>query len=380
MENFKLIYHNIESFNGGFSPFDIVIKDIIYQKDIKIVCPFINSDYFIDLVQRTTSWKLVTDVPKWMKSINVEERNKIFEFLLATRSIERIHFFKNIHAKVIIAEDKAYLGSANLTNNGMKELIEMGVLIIDPDKIKELDDWFNNLWENSDSLDENELRKYLESIQNHSPEENEVPNEYQLFCKSPRLNAKLSDNRKKWTEDEIEILRKIKNYFQKVSTDKRWLDDLFDLAKELIEFFGIDNEDPRFAITLTKEGAISLNINGRWVLRPEKNEGVGLIMPLEYTPDNYEKDNYRKAYDYDLDRRKQFFYRRGIQEARWIEYNRSQNLEFFNHIKNYWKQAVEEQLQRGKKSNRRKNHIPLLYDIIMDSSLRREFWIQYDRL
>ena len=38
----KLIYHVKESSAGGISPFDLTITEIVKNKDIYIVCPYIS--------------------------------------------------------------------------------------------------------------------------------------------------------------------------------------------------------------------------------------------------------------------------------------------------------------------------------------------------
>ena len=38
-------------------------------------------------------------------------------------------------------------------------------------------------------------------------------------------------------------------------------------------------------------------------------------MPLDYGPQNYDKDRFIRAYD---DGDEKYFYRNGVQEARWI--------------------------------------------------------------
>ena len=50
----KLIYHDKESSAGGISPFDRTITEIVENKNVCIVCPYISVGY----LSRLTHWRI----------------------------------------------------------------------------------------------------------------------------------------------------------------------------------------------------------------------------------------------------------------------------------------------------------------------------------
>ena len=127
MNEYKLIFHDKESSTGGVSPFDKAITEIVKNRDVSIVCPYIGIDYFDRITQLANSWRLVTDVEAWMSSHNTKTRQNIKNFIL--NNLSTIHHSKDIHAKVIVSDDKAFIGSSNFTNKGIRERVEMAVFI-----------------------------------------------------------------------------------------------------------------------------------------------------------------------------------------------------------------------------------------------------------
>jgi len=67
---------------------------------------------------------------------------------------------------------------------------------------------------------------------------------------------------------------------KKLAPNRKWINDYFDLAKDLIEFTGLKSNDPRLVMSITKRGRIPITINQRYVLNPEYNGKIGLIMSL----------------------------------------------------------------------------------------------------
>lgn len=153
----------------------------------------------------------------------------------------------------------------------------------------------------------------------------------------------------------------------KLTLDRNWINNYFDLAKELIEFAGLTSDDPRLVMSITKSGKIPITINQRYVLMPYYNGNVGLIMPLEYDSQNYDIDGV-------VFEDEDYFFTNKIREARWLEFERKNKIEFSERIRNYWKQAVLAELERGKKSGFKKFHEPVVYGAVMNLSYRNKLF------
>ncbi|MDD5617318.1 MAG: phospholipase D-like domain-containing protein [Candidatus Methanoperedens sp.] len=366
----KLIYHDKESSRGGTSPFDKAIIDLVKNKNICIICPYIGIDYFSGIIQLANTWHLVTDVGAWMRSHNQNARQDIKNFII--EHLSNIHHYPDIHAKVIITDNSAFIGSANLTEKGITGRVEMSVLIEEKEQIDEVQKWFWDLWNETKSVNSSDIEKYVSSIIS-LPSPDLYKPEYSLPSNAPAIKAKLSGI----GSENIQIDNIIKNDKEshkrlieaiRLTSNKEWINSYFDLAKELIEFTGLTNDDPRLVMSLRKDGRIPISINQRWVLKPLRpyNKGnVGLIMPLDYDSQNYDTDGV--VFDDEG-----YFFRNKIREARWLGFERKNKIEFSERIKNYWKQAVLAELKRGKGSGRREYHKPVVYEAIMNLSCRNK--------
>ena len=334
MHGYKLIYHEKESTKGGISPFDKAIIEIVRNRAVYIVCPYIGVNYFDRITRLANSWRLVTDVEAWISSQDRVARQNIKNVILNNSSA--IHHYKDIHAKVIVSDGKAFIGSSNFTKTGITERVEMGVFIEEKEQVVELQKWFCDLWTESESVNPQDLEQYVTSIP--TPEINKPKTS--LPSKAIPIKASLVD---------IESRNRLIDCIKKIAPDRAWIDDYFNLAKEIIEFTDLKSDDPRLVMSITRNGTIPRSINQRYILRHERGGGIGLIMPLDYGPQNYDKDGVIRAFD---EGDKKYFY----------------------NIKEYWKKAVLAELKRGKKSGYKKFHKPLIYEAIMNLSYRSKLF------
>ena len=115
---------------------------------------------------------------------------------LIKKNIIEIKLFEKarIHAKLYLNIDnpdskhgsigEAIVGSSNFTKAGMTENKELNVNITDKDDVKELDTWFNNLWNEADDFNEDFLRVIDKSpIGTKIKEKELLENEYIFFHK-----------------------------------------------------------------------------------------------------------------------------------------------------------------------------------------------------
>ena len=266
----KLIYHDKESTRGGTSPFDKAIIDLVKNKNICIICPYIGRDYFSGIIQLANIWHLVTDIGVWIRSHNQNTRQEIKNFIIEHPS--NIHHYKDIHAKVIINDNSAFIGSANLTEKGITGRVEMSVLIQEKEQVDEVQKWFWDLWNETESVNSSELEKYMSSIIS-LPSPDLYKPEYSLPSNALPIKATLAGI----GIENIQIDNIIKNDKEshkllieaiRLTSNREWINSYFDLAKELIEFTGLTNNDPRLVMSLRKDGRIPISINQRWILKP----------------------------------------------------------------------------------------------------------------
>ncbi len=371
MNRIQLIYHDKGSSTGGVSPFDKAITEIVRNRSVSVVCPYIGIDYFDRITRLANTWRLVTDVEEWIRSHNREARQSIKNFIL--RNLSALHHYKDIHAKVIVADDKAFIGSSNLTNKGITGRVEMGVLIEEKEQVDELQKWFSDLWAESESINPQDLEKYISSVKSSPAYDELKKSNSPIPSKSPSVKAScvdigtdVQDIIKRYRESHRRLIESIR----KIAPDREWINDYFDLAKEIIEFTGFKSDDPRLVMSITQNRALPITVGQRYILAPGYKWGsvsksktdftIGLILPLEYEPD-YEKDVVVFVDHFRTNKQN---------VARWVIFDRREKIEFSDSIKDYWKLAVMTELKRSKRSGFKKFHEPIVYETIMNISYR----------
>lgn len=151
----RLLYHTEEGYNQGESPFDRAIRETADSEEVWIVCPYIGPTYLKSILRDVAEWQIITDVVAWVGTFHGDSREEIKEFIEEHQ--DRIHHFRNIHAKVVLSDDSAVIGSANLTEKGVIRRTEMGVKFSEEEKIAELREWLTRLWSESSPVDLEEL-------------------------------------------------------------------------------------------------------------------------------------------------------------------------------------------------------------------------------
>ena len=90
----RLIYHTKKSSAGGISPFDKTITEIVENKNVCIICPYISIGYLGRITQLANTWQLVTDVEELVISHNIKNRQSIKNFIL--NNLSAIHHYSQI--------------------------------------------------------------------------------------------------------------------------------------------------------------------------------------------------------------------------------------------------------------------------------------------
>jgi phosphatidylserine/phosphatidylglycerophosphate/cardiolipin synthase-like enzyme len=108
----ELVYHDPAD-RTGVSPFDRIIREITEDMEVLIACPYVSSDYFQDITEKTDEWFLLTDVREWLSIHRQTNREAIQEFLIEHR--DYVRHVSDLHAKVVVGGDRALIGSANFT-------------------------------------------------------------------------------------------------------------------------------------------------------------------------------------------------------------------------------------------------------------------------
>lgn len=139
----RLIYHRLDA-PSATSPFDDAILEVARMGAVRIVSPYVGVAYLERIISVAGEWRLISDVEEWLSSLSVRARPKAWRFIC--ENLEHIHHCPAIHAKAVIGQSLAMIGSANLTNTGILGRTEIGILFDEPSMLLEIGAWFDGLW------------------------------------------------------------------------------------------------------------------------------------------------------------------------------------------------------------------------------------------
>jgi hypothetical protein len=185
----RLIYHSTAHF-GQISPFDDAVLQVARSGRVRIVSPYIGVSYLARIITLAPDWKLVSDLEEWLKSLSFRARPKAWGFI--REHLDQIHHCPAVHAKAVISESLAMMGSANLTNTGILGRIELGILLDDPAAIAELNLWFADLWAQTSPPAVDETSAFVQWLDDEATRVARPTRRLSLSSSANRIRAKLA--------------------------------------------------------------------------------------------------------------------------------------------------------------------------------------------
>lgn len=188
----RLIYHRINESSDKDSPFEATILAMAYSKTLKIACPYLSYERLNRILQDHTDWRLLTDVDALFRSLANADRLSFIRLFREKKT--RVRHNKDLHAKVVIGDQQALVGSANLTEMGLAKRAEMSVLMSDQGIVNELDAWFDGIWKRCKEFNDDDF-KAMEQFANETlPESSSkgIEKGKLPLDRGPRFSAKLS--------------------------------------------------------------------------------------------------------------------------------------------------------------------------------------------
>jgi phosphatidylserine/phosphatidylglycerophosphate/cardiolipin synthase-like enzyme len=160
----ELVYHRE---TDAASPFDACAIGIARGADLRIACPYLTLGYLRRLVGVSASWRLLTEIEEWLRSLGHRERTDACGFIAENES--RVRHLAGLHAKVLIGSRGALVGSANFTTSGIQRRTEMAVFVQDESSRQELVKWFDAEWERGSHVPGQRLNSFAQALPFHLP-------------------------------------------------------------------------------------------------------------------------------------------------------------------------------------------------------------------
>jgi len=380
----RLIYHD-PSDRNGVSPFDEVIRDITEDEDVLLTCPYIEPDYLREITEKTENWRLLTDVQAWLSIHARAKREEIHEFLIQNN--ESVRHVTDLHAKVIISDDCALIGSANFTRKGLTGRTEMSVVIDEQDQVDELKEWYERVWSIYQPPDTDKIEEYIHATSS-KPSPARTSSDVSLSSEVAQGTASLStteeDSRE--TEPEPESHTKLVQRASKAPSPE-WIDSYFDLLDDLISATGLSNDDPRLVVSLPQDGRIPVSINNRYVLVAMRRAGsagrgeyrdsytelveehteratVGFILGADAESEYIDRADYYFPF-YSFSDEKE------TDTPHYVEYIGAPNRMTSREFKRAWIKAACREIDRAEASPYKKYHEPVVYEAARNPEYRR---------
>lgn len=181
-----LLYHTE---GGRESPFDAAILRVASNGPVRIVSPYIGMAYLQRILAISPDWRLLSDVEEWLRSVSARERPKAWAFI--RDNLEQIHHVPALHAKAVISDHLAMMGSANLTQKGILGRTELGVLLEDPGLVAELCAWFDGLWSSTTPPLVDEASAFVQWLDEEAAQTPAKRQRFALSSDSRRVRARL---------------------------------------------------------------------------------------------------------------------------------------------------------------------------------------------
>lgn len=351
----ELLYQDFDG-NDGVSPFNDTLEELSNAESLAIASPYITLSILRKLIDSCESWRLITDVQEWIRTQSADQRDDTIEFIKEKR--ESIHDCRNLHAKVVVSDATAFIGSANLTNAGLSRNAEIGVRLDNESETEELQQWFEKLWSHTELADFSELKTYANEIESTT----DYPT-VSMTNTGPSINNSLPFSKPSSTpvedtqhEDLVEAVEH--------APSKEWIEACFDWVRKLIDFTGLGENDERIATTVPTSRKIAVNVNQRYVLTAYPDQAqIGLMLPgdsiavtdlSEYVSDF---GNFSTPSDTD---------------PYWFEFPTPLNEHITDTIGEDWKRAVRTEMNRAERSAHRSSHNPAVFRTAVDREYRKK--------
>lgn len=185
----KLLYHAVQRTNADCSPFDDAILNTARGAIVRIASPYIGLSYLERIIDAASDWTLISDIEAWLSSLSTRARPSAWSFM--REHIDKIHHCPGLHAKVVVGEQLAVFGSANLTFSGIQARTELGMLLTEPTQVLELASWFDGIWSTTASPFVDETNAFIEWLDEISDKSISQRQKFLLAPETQVVRAKL---------------------------------------------------------------------------------------------------------------------------------------------------------------------------------------------
>jgi hypothetical protein len=137
----------------------------------------------------------------------------------------------------------------------------------------------------------------------------------------------------------------------------KWINQYFDLLKNLLEDLGVESDDPRLAMTLTGK-SLPVNLGQWYILKPYADQQIGIIVP-----EWFEEETVKGEVVF-------YFTHNEEVDAKFITVDFPIGKLLPKILYKACIEACNDIRRRSKKSGFRKHHLTMLYDFTVEQDVR----------
>jgi hypothetical protein len=357
--------------DGGISNFTQALDEVVTEGPVAVAAPYLNPEYLAYLVENK-EWRLLTDFDECFRNMSIKERAQFQRLFMDNE--DKMRHYPLLHAKVVVGQRKAFIGSANITKHGLGKRQEVAVLLSDQGSVEELLVWFDGLWRRAEELSIEKLKTRLTRL----PQNREV-NRQANSSRSKMIDSECEipwKHKLEYAQTDVPELARRKHLVETIARapSRHWIEQYFELLERAIQVSGLRNDDPRIVTSCTQAKNINLTINRCYVLTSfRKRNSIGMILPQNFQVKQYREINichYKPNEPFKLFTRKA-----GRDPYIYVEFT-VKNDDLSNipeDILNSWLSVVSIQPNGWDESRYRKSHEPLVYRTAIDKMFRKRF-------
>ena len=280
----KLIFHETPGDSSAPSPFWEAIAETVTNADVALACPYLEPKYIAWIAQKSRSWRLITDIYAWLQSYSGNTRKAAYDFI--RENTIHIRDQQGLHAKLVLSDNAAVFGSANLTGPGMKQNVELGIHVSDQQYVQELKTWYDAIWAEAAPYSPSCLDQIFEHLPVSDPKtQRNTGNGRRKLPTRGVVDLDSGDH--SHSGNNAESSETYQRLVKAVSEmpDRTWAEWFFAWGRELLEALALSPDDPRIVTSMPKKSnCIRITIGRRLILGAESSRGEQRLLALLETP------------------------------------------------------------------------------------------------
>lgn len=364
MTKLSLVFHSQRRGSTAFG--DAIDRVLDASEHVRIVSPYLGLAV-LDPIAKGRSFQLITDLDACFEGNPDRGLVRFFE-----RHIASVRNLPLVHAKVVLGERSALMGSANLTESGFCRRFEMSCLLFDTEHLAELRRWFDWLWQNAAELEPATLKRYVEQSRSRQtrlaaadlvkPKPRGKGAGGRLPVVWAQIPAAKSAEGVALGGDETDERKALSAKIRKFTGSRAEAERVLDLLAEVLRVAGLERDDPRLHLNYTDD--VGVFIGQRAVAWCKKGLSCFILDDVDLAKKTARR--FSGAYE--------IFTDRGRPDLPLLRVPMKDLSRLSAGVFESWHRGIRKQVEKASRGKMLSGFLrykkPFLYDVLVDDALR----------